>query len=322
MCLGGSHRRAVATLNLSSSPRRPARPGTVEVPESKRAFESAPTPAATEDAADVATVDRAAAFAAAPERIPRKAIIVFIACLAVFGLGGVVLDHLFSGPAATSTTATPGGVYPPPFQTATTGSPAPPQLPASLPALMALEPMPPRVAPSFSLTDVHGRPVSLASFRGKVAVLSFFDASCDDICPVVATELSQAYIDLGPYASRVALLTINTDPLALTPASAAPAEAAANLSSVTDWRFLTGSLAQLDSAWASYGISVQVQRFPRAVSHNDVLYFIDASGRLRFRATPFADESQSGLYGLARASETAWATGIARQAVSLLEEKP
>jgi cytochrome oxidase Cu insertion factor (SCO1/SenC/PrrC family) len=297
----------------------------VQVPESKGDFESTPTPAAT---ADAATVDRAAAFAAGPQKIPRKTIVAFIACLAVLGLGGVVLDHFFSGSAGTSTTATPAGAYPPPLQTATTttpavtGTPATSQLPATSSALMALERMTPRAAPGFSLTDEHGRSVSLASFRGKVVVLSFFDAACDDICPVLSTELSQAYRDLGPDASRVALLTVNTDPLALTPASAAPAEKAADISAAADWHFLTGSLSQLDSEWRSYGIAVEVQRSTRVVSHSEGLYFIDSAGRLRFRATPFADESSAGVVSLPRVTETAWAAGIADLARSLLDEKP
>jgi len=48
------------------------------------------------------------------------------------------------------------------------------------------------------------------------------------------------------------------------------------------------------------------------------LFFIDASGRLRSRATPFADESGSGQFSLSPVTETAWAAGIARQVRSLL----
>jgi hypothetical protein len=149
-------------------------------------------------------------------------------------------------------------------------------------------------------------------------VHGFFDASCDDICPVLKGELSQADVDLGAEASRVAILTVNTDPLALSPASARRGEKAAHVPSPATWYFLTGPLRRLNAVWTSYGITIDVQRANRIVSHNDFLYFIDPSGRLRFRATPFADESTSGVSNLPAATEAKWATGIANETVSLL----
>ena len=280
-----------------------------------------PTPAAP---VDQAGTNRAAAFAAGPSRMPRKVIAITLTCLALIGLAGVVLDHFFPGPVGSSTTTTLAGSYPPPFQTTplaareVSGPAAGPQLPASVSALMDQQPLGSTRAPGFSLVDQHGRLISLSSFRGKVVVLSFFDAACDDICPVLETELRRAYLDLGTDASRVALVTVNTDPLALTAASARPAETAAGISSLSAWYFLTGSVPQLNPVWSSYGISIDVQRHTGAVSHNDFLFFIDASGRLRSRATPFADESGSGQFSLSPVTETAWAAGIARQVRSLL----
>jgi protein SCO1 len=274
--------------------------------------------------------DRAAAFAAGPSKIPRKVVAIFLVSLAAIGLGGVVLDHFFPGPVGSSTTTTLPANYPPPLQTTPAGaqganagatapqSPQSPQLSASQSALMGLERLNVAAAPGFSLTDQHGRPVSLASLRGKVVVLSFFDAACDDICPVLEKELSRAYADLGPLAPRVAMVTVNTDPLALSISAAAPAEAAGRAPSPAAWYFLTGSLSQLNTVWTSYGISIDVQRDTGIVSHNDFLYFIDPSGRLRLRAIPFANESTSGLFSLPEGTEVAWAAGIAEQAKSLL----
>ncbi len=174
------------------------------------------------------------------------------------------------------------------------------------------------IAPDFLLTDQRGRRVSLSSLKGKVVVLSFFDAACDDICPVLERELARAYADLGPDDSRVALVTVNTDPLALSVSSATAAKAAAGAPLPAGWMFLTGSVAQLDPVWRSYGIAIDVQRETGLVSHNDFLYFIDPSGRLRLRATPFANESPSGVYSLPSGTEATWAAGIANQAKSLL----
>ena len=71
-------------------------------------------------------------------------------------------------------------------------------------------------------------------------VLSFFDAACDDICPILETELLQAYADLGPLAPRVAVVTVNTDPLDLSVSSARPPEAARRAHWPATWYFLTG----------------------------------------------------------------------------------
>jgi cytochrome oxidase Cu insertion factor (SCO1/SenC/PrrC family) len=271
-------------------------------------------------------VDRTAAFAAGPSKLPRNVIVIFVVTIVALGLGGVVLDHVFPGPVGTSTTTTLRPNYPPPLQKALAGRQGaaggasgaePVELPASQSALMGLERLN-ATAPGFSLTDEQGRLVSLAGLRGKVVVLSFFDAACDDICPVLENELSQAYADLGPLASGVAIVTINTDPLALSTSSARPEETASRARPPRTWFFLTGPLSRLNPVWSAYGISIDVQRDTGLVSHNDFLYFIDPSGRLRFRATPFANESTSGVYSLPAGTEVAWAAGIAGQARALL----
>ena len=123
--------------------------------------------------------------------------------------------------------------------------------------------------------------VSLATLRGKVVVLSFFDAACDDICPVLEAGAFAGRRRPRPLAGRVAVIAVNTDPLALSTASARPAEEAARAPSTPAWYFLTGALTRLDAVWSSYGIAIDVQRDSGLVSHNDFLYFIDPSGRLR-----------------------------------------
>jgi len=270
-------------------------------------------------------VDRAAAFAAGPPRLPGKVMAYAVACLVVLGLGGVVLDHFLPGPVGAAAAATTSGDYPPPLPTVPTRTALRAALRAQLraptSALMGLQRLSGREAPRFSLVDQYGQRASLEDFRGKVVVLSFFDAACDDICGVLETELSQAFHDLGADRSQVDLVTVNTDPVALTVASTRPAEEA-TISSATSWDFLTGSLAQLDPVWTSYGVTIEVQRHAHAESHSDLLYFIDASGRLRLRATPYADEAASGSFSLPRATEAEWAAGIAEEARSLIGHHP
>ena len=47
-------------------------------------------------------------------------------------------------------------------------------------------------APAFTLTDQHGRTVTLASLRGKVVLLTFLDPVCTGDCPLEAQEFRQA----------------------------------------------------------------------------------------------------------------------------------
>ena len=173
-------------------------------------------------------------------------------------------------------------------------------------------------APAFSLVDQSGQTVSLADERGKAVVVTFFDAPCQDICPVLSAELLGAATDLGPELSHVVFLTVNTDPIALSTAPASSAAERTGLGTLADWRFLTSRLANLDTVWKAYGVAVTVSPTSGLVAHNDVMYFIDPTGRLRYRATPFADESKSGGFTLSPADVSRWGQGIADYAQRVL----
>jgi cytochrome oxidase Cu insertion factor (SCO1/SenC/PrrC family) len=260
--------------------------------------------------------ERAAAFAAGAPKIPRRSVIALLSACLVLGFGGIVVDHFFSGPDATNAAKTPHGTDPPPLTTG--GGTA--SIGASGSAMMDLRPEGARIAPDFDLLGMSGRSISLSQFRGSVVVLSFFDAACDDICPVLATELRRAHADLGRDAARVVLLTVNSDPLATSVSAAAPAEHA-GLPPADRWYFLTGSLHQLDRVWRLYGVTIDVQPAMKRLSHNDVLYFIDPTGHLRARAVPFGDESVTGRFSLSATLEARWGEAIAAEARSLLEPR-
>ena len=68
-------------------------------------------------------------------------------------------------------------------------------------------------APAFSLTDQHGRTVTLASLRGKVVLLTFLDDTCSVDCPLIAQEFRAAGQLLGADARHVELVAINYNPL-------------------------------------------------------------------------------------------------------------
>jgi cytochrome oxidase Cu insertion factor (SCO1/SenC/PrrC family) len=263
-------------------------------------------------------VDRAAAFADNAPPIPRKFVYWLLAGAAVLGLGGLGLEHLVSAvglnpaPAThhTSGTTTTTPVTPTP-------SPAGPQnqLRASLAAFMDLRSVPRTSAPPIDLIDQSGQSYSLPATPAKATVLTFFDGSCNDICPVLAAEIARADADLGAEAPHVEFVTVNTDPSALSVADLAEAEGASTLSALPNWIMLTGPLSTMDAVWKSYGISISVVQKTGVEAHNDLAYFIDPQGREVYRATPYANETGRGTYSLPATEIDRWASGLATYAV-------
>jgi cytochrome oxidase Cu insertion factor (SCO1/SenC/PrrC family) len=256
-------------------------------------------------------VDRAAALVEGAPRVPRRVVYIAVVVAAVLALGGTLLERLFSS-AGINPTAAPANV-----SASSMPSQAPP-LSAPLAAFLGIVHLRPVPAPAVSLVDQNGANVTLDQLRGKVIVVTFFDANCQDACPVLADEIRQADAALGPTRERVVFLTINTDPLhtATTPAPAAVTET--GLAALGNWHFLTGSLATLDAVWRNYGVTINVATATGAVAHNSIMYFADQNGNLRIRATPVADEAADGAYSLAPASVARSGTGIASYAAGLL----
>ncbi len=265
-----------------------------------------------------APIDRSAALAEGAPGIPLKFVYWGLGVVLVLSLGGLIGEHLFSAsglnPVPTTT--------PQPPTTRSVTSPTVPSsagsLQAPLGSFMGLTTVAPRPAPAFTLTDQNGQPTSVPVQPPRVVVLSFFDAPCNDICPVVAAEIEQADADLGAQAADVEFVTVNTDPNALAQSDEAPVPRTTRLGTLPNWHMVTGPLRSLDAVWKAYGVSISVQQKTGVEAHNEVMEFIDARGDLRDRATPFADESKSGSYSLSPAAVTRWAQGIATYAGRLV----
>jgi protein SCO1/2 len=67
------------------------------------------------------------------------------------------------------------------------------------------------------LTDHHGKPRSLADFRGKVVVVSFGFTHCPDVCPTTLADIATAMNSLGEAAGEVQVLFVTLDPKRDTP---------------------------------------------------------------------------------------------------------
>jgi protein SCO1 len=64
----------------------------------------------------------------------------------------------------------------------------------------------------FALTDHHGKPTTLADFKGKVVVMFFGYTQCPDVCPTTMAEMAGVMKALGPQADQVQVLFVTVDP--------------------------------------------------------------------------------------------------------------
>jgi len=131
-------------------------------------------------------------------------------------------------------------------------------------------------APGFTLTDQFGQPVSLSAFRGKVVILAFNDAECTTICPLTTASLVDAKQMLGAAGSQVQLLGVDANPKAI---SVEDVQSYSQLHGMLyQWRYLTGSLAQLQSVWKAYSVGVTISQ--NQTDHEPAIFVINQQGRL------------------------------------------
>jgi cytochrome oxidase Cu insertion factor (SCO1/SenC/PrrC family) len=132
------------------------------------------------------------------------------------------------------------------------------------------------VAPGFTLTDQFGRPASLSSDRGKVVILAFNDSECTTVCPLTTVAMTDAKAMLGAAASQVQLVGIEANP------KATSIEDVRSYSQVHgmlyQWRYLTGSLSQLQTVWKDYSVGVTVNQ--NQIDHEPAIFVINQQGRL------------------------------------------
>lgn len=88
---------------------------------------------------------------------------------------------------------------------------------------------------------------------------------------------------------------------------------------MSNWLFLTGPLATLNSVWSSYGVAVDYQPSTGALAHSEYIYLINANGTLTTRLTPFANETKHGTYELDQASINRFGSGLATYVERLLK---
>ena len=127
-----------------------------------------------------------------------------------------------------------------------------------------------KVAPAFQLFDQDGRSISLAQFKGKSVVLTFFSTACSSNCSQTVNAVNASLHQLNGAANNIVVLTISTD------ASKDTSTAARNFLAVhhlpVSWHYLVGQQAQLDSILSNYSGQATAQ---------NAVYLIDKQGNER-----------------------------------------
>ncbi len=134
-------------------------------------------------------------------------------------------------------------------------------------------------APDFALRDQDGRLVRLSAQRGRLVVLTFVYTQCTDVCPLIAERTDAAVRALGHRASDVRILAVSVDPVNDTPGAARAFVYAHRL--LPQFRYLTGSRAQLAPVWQAYNVAVE-SRSPDKIAHAAPVLLLDRRGRPRF----------------------------------------
>ena len=143
----------------------------------------------------------------------------------------------------------------------------------------------------FVLHDQDGKRVRLSDYRGQVVVVTFLYSTCQDTCPVTASQIRGALDDLG---KDVPALAVSVDPANDTPLSAKKFLLNRRLSGGR-MRFLLGTRSQLQPVWDAYGISPQGDKGDDgAFEHSAYVLLIDPRGRQRV-SFPFDKLTPDGL---------------------------
>jgi protein SCO1/2 len=144
--------------------------------------------------------------------------------------------------------------------------------------------LPPR---EFTLTDEHGRAVSLVGLRGRVTILAFLSSACPTTCTLIAQQIRGALDELG---SAVPTLLISVDPAADKPARVSAFLRKSSL--LGRVRFLSGPRARLAAVWRAYGI-VPLSAGERAYARSASVFLLGRDGgeRVLFTLEQLTPES-------------------------------
>jgi protein SCO1/2 len=140
-------------------------------------------------------------------------------------------------------------------------------------------------APPFRLTDQDGKPVSMATYRGRTVVMAFVYSTCKDTCPGQVQSIRGALDRLG---HDVPVLLVSVDPANDTRALAKRFLLEQHVTG--RMRFVLGSERELSPVWKGYGIAPQ----RGTLDHSAYVVLVDGKGFQRI-GFPHSELTPEGL---------------------------
>ena len=132
--------------------------------------------------------------------------------------------------------------------------------------------------PPITLRNQLGQPVSLASMRGRPALVSFIHTSCGGVCQMMTAKMKTIAEDFSPqFGTKLNLISITTDPAEDRPAQL-KSYAKDRGATGAGWVFLTGKPAAIHSVMKLYDVAQMPD--DDAMTHVFDLFLIGPDGRL------------------------------------------
>ena len=144
---------------------------------------------------------------------------------------------------------------------------------------------PATAAPPLRLRNYLGRPVDIAQYRGRPALVTFIYTHCPDVCPLITSNLRVAQSLLGADGpSRAQVIAVSVDSKGDNRRTVAAFLKAHEMTG--RMQYLIGSTRELARVWRAWGVgSERDAKNPDLVEHSGVIYGITASGK---RATLYS----------------------------------
>ncbi|HJU29481.1 MAG TPA: SCO family protein [Candidatus Binataceae bacterium] len=131
--------------------------------------------------------------------------------------------------------------------------------------------------PNITLTNQYGKPVSLASLKGKPVLVDFIYTSCAEECLLITRRMTKVAQRLGSeLGSRVTLVSITIDPENDGPAQLRYYAKHENADR-PGWLFLTGTPKQIDAELANFHL-VRRREADGSVQHISEFFLLDPQG--------------------------------------------
>ena len=108
--------------------------------------------------------------------------------------------------------------------------------------------------------------------------LTFLDPVCTSDCPLIAQEFRQTDLQLGAAVRNVDFVAIVSNPIYRSISFTNAFDSQESMNRLPNWYYLTGSVAQLQQVWNSYGVLVSTVGAGAMVAHSDLAFVIDGRG--------------------------------------------